>query len=94
MTVTQGRDDAYWIGTTKGVCCYRPHRRPQPRPRLTVKTDQERTSAEDSPITSGQLVGFRTMPWISERSPAAVVPMRRGAGEGRDRTSKTGRGLA
>ncbi|MFO1460966.1 MAG: two-component regulator propeller domain-containing protein [Verrucomicrobiota bacterium] len=60
MTVTQGRDDAYWIGTTKGVCCYRPHRRPQPRPRLTVKTDQERTSAEKiPPITSGQLVGFR-----------------------------------
>ena len=60
LTISQGKDDAYWIGTTKGVSCYRPTRQIPPAPQLVVKTDKERSNAEKIPsITSGQLVGFR-----------------------------------
>jgi len=59
-TVTQGKDGAYWIGTSKGVSCYRPTRQAPARPQLVVKTDLERNSAEKIPsINPGQLVGFR-----------------------------------
>ena len=60
LTVTEGRDGAYWIGTDNGVTCYRPTRQTPPRPQLVVKTDRDRNSTEKVPaITTGQLVGFR-----------------------------------
>jgi PAS domain S-box-containing protein len=59
-TIAQGRDGAYWIGTVKGVTCYRPTRQAPTPPQLVVKTDRDHTAVEQIPaITSGQLVGFR-----------------------------------
>jgi signal transduction histidine kinase/CheY-like chemotaxis protein/ligand-binding sensor domain-containing protein len=59
-TIAQGLDGAYWIGTDKGVTCYRPTRQAPAPPQLVVKTDREHNGAEKIPaITSGQLVGFR-----------------------------------
>ena len=60
LTIAQGGDGAYWLGTDKGVTCYRPKRQTPPPPQLLVKTDKERGGAERIPaITTGQLVGFR-----------------------------------
>ena len=60
ITITQGKDGGYWIGTDKGVSYYRPTRQKMPPPQLVVKTDQERASTEMMPaINPGQLVGFR-----------------------------------
>jgi signal transduction histidine kinase/CheY-like chemotaxis protein/ligand-binding sensor domain-containing protein len=60
LTINQGRDGAYWFGTTKGVGRYRPTRKAVRPPQLVVKTDRERSSAEKIPaISTGQLVGFR-----------------------------------
>jgi signal transduction histidine kinase/DNA-binding response OmpR family regulator len=59
-TIAQGLDGAYWIGTDKGVTCYRPSRQAPASPQLVVKTDKNYNSADKIPaITSGQLVGFR-----------------------------------
>jgi signal transduction histidine kinase/ligand-binding sensor domain-containing protein/DNA-binding response OmpR family regulator len=59
-TIAQGHDGAYWIGTTKGVSCYRPNRQTPSPPQLVVKTDREYSGAEKIPaIAPGQLVGFR-----------------------------------
>ncbi|MBL9175605.1 MAG: response regulator, partial [Verrucomicrobiales bacterium] len=59
-TVTQDKDGVYWIGTLKGVTCYRPSRQRTLPPQLAIKTDQERGSAETIPaIPTGQWVGFR-----------------------------------
>jgi signal transduction histidine kinase/ligand-binding sensor domain-containing protein/DNA-binding NarL/FixJ family response regulator len=60
QTIAQGKDGAYWIGTDKGVTCYRPTRGKPGAPRLTVKTDREYSNTQQVPaITAGQLVGFR-----------------------------------
>jgi signal transduction histidine kinase/ligand-binding sensor domain-containing protein/DNA-binding response OmpR family regulator len=59
-TIAQDRDGAYWIGTDKGLTCYRPTRKTPAPPQLVVKTDREHNSAKKIPaIATGQLVGFR-----------------------------------
>jgi signal transduction histidine kinase/ligand-binding sensor domain-containing protein/CheY-like chemotaxis protein len=59
-SIAEGHDGTYWIGTGKGVTCYRPSRQPPAPPQLVVKTDKDYRNAEKIPaITSGQLVGFR-----------------------------------
>ena len=60
QTITQGNDGAYWIGTDKGITCYRPTQQKLPPPQLIVKTDEERGGAKSIPaVAFGQLVGFR-----------------------------------
>ncbi len=38
--ITQDRDGVYWIGTDKGITCYRPIRKVSATPHLSVKADR------------------------------------------------------